>query len=504
MKASLITFMKRLLICAVMLSAACVHRQRPAAPAAPAPSGTPEHLSAYLEGLKAFREATPEGYQRAAIAFRKASVSERESCEYVLHLAEALYFVAQQQKLNWEDYSDSVAEANAILEFKRVAPACNAFDSQLSRLRALSMTFSGGRIADAVTVIRHALEVDPQDPMNWIVLGQLNPRPQSGESRSPLDYAVELAPDLPLAHYELGSYQLTSVATYGTARRAFERAIELSPRHFQSLIGIVYSLSSEGDDAADRIEGLLRRCVEIAPRFLKGRALLGDYFAGLEETEQSVEQYQSAIALNPRYYPAHLAKGIALVTGDRSAEAEAAFQAVVELEVKRPHPPYNGVDFAADGQAHYYLGNIRLESGQLARARAEYSESVNDVSNYAPAIYGLGIVSYREGKVDEALGHLDQVIQSNPRQFPNAYLVRGGIRAERRQFGESLRDINTAIEIYQQQILSLENKAQADEARGWKRRADAQRRRKALIEATLEKAIESKKAVETLMGRGGV
>jgi tetratricopeptide (TPR) repeat protein len=503
MKSGLITFMKRILLCAVMLSAACVHRQQRTPTPVPQ-SGSPEHLLAYLAGLSAFREATPEGYQRAAIAFRRASVLERESCEYVLHLAEALYFLAQQQKLNWEDYSDSLAEANTILEFKRVAPGCHAFESQLSRLRALSMTFSGGRIADAVAVMRHALTIDPQDPLNWIVLGQLNPRPPAGESRAPLAYAVELAPDLPLAHYELGSYQLTNAATYGIARQAFERAIELSPRHFQSLIGIVYSLSSEGDDAVNRIEGLLRRCVEIAPRFLKGRTLLGDYFAGLEETEQAVEQYQSAISLNPRYYPAHLAKGIALVTGDRSAEAEQAFRAVLELEVKRPHPPYNGVDFAADGQAHYYLGNLRLERGELAQARAEYVEAVNDVSNYAPAIYGLGIVSYREGKVDESLGHFDQVIQSNPRQFPNAYLVRGGIRAERRQFSESLRDINTAIEIYQQQILSLESKAQADEAKGWKRRADAQRRRKALIEATLEKAIESKKTVETLMGRGGI
>jgi tetratricopeptide (TPR) repeat protein len=497
--------MKRILICAVLLASACGRQQRLPTPSALVPrSGTPEHLSAYLEGLNAFREATPEGYQRAAIAFRRASALERESCDYALHLAEALYFLAQQQKLNWEDDDDTLAEANTILEFKRVAPACHAFESQLSRLRALSMTFSGGRIADAVAMTRHALEVDPQDPMNWIVLGQLNPRSQPGDSLAPLEYAVKLAPDLPLAHYELGAYQLTNAATYGTARQAFERAIELSPRHFQSLIGIVYSLSSEGDDAAGRVEELLRRCVEIAPRFLKGRTLLGDYFTGLEETEQAVQQYQSAILLNPRYYPAHLAKGIALVTGDRSAEAEEAFRAVLELDVKRPHPPYNGVDFAADAQAHYYLGNLRLERGELAPARAEYAEAVNDLSNYAPAIYGLGIVSYREGKVDEALDHFNQVIGSNPRQFPNAYLVRGSILAERRQFGDSLRDINMAIEIYRQQILSLESKAQADEARGWKRRADAQRRRKALIEATLEKAIESKKTVETLMGRGAI
>src|SRR6185295_15606079 len=151
-------------------------------------------------------------------------------------------------------------------------------------------------------------------------------------------------------------------------------------------------------------------------------------------------------SLNPKYYPAHLAKGIALITDNRQADAELSFKAVLDLEVKKPHPPFNGIDYAADGQAHYYIGNIRLERGELAQARSEYLEAVNDISNYAPAIYGLGIVSYREGKVDEALQHFDQVIQSNARQFPNAYLVRGSIRAERRQFEDSLRDINTAIE----------------------------------------------------------
>jgi len=41
-----------------------------------------------------------------------------------------------------------------------------------------------------------------------------------------------------------------------------------------------------------------------------------------------------------------------------------------------------------------------------------------------------------------------------------------------------------------------------DESKGFKRRAEGERRRKARIESTLEKAEETRKAVETLM-RGG-
>jgi len=126
---------------------------------------------------------------------------------------------------------------------------------------------------------------------------------------------------------------------------------------------------------------------------------------------------------------------------------------------------------------------------------------VNDISNYAAAIYGLGIVSYREGKVDDALAKLNQVIQLNPTQFPNAFLARGGIRAERRQYTEALADFNQAIEIYKQQVSRWRRRLSSTRKRPYQR-AEGGRRRKALIEAALEKALESKKTVELLRGGG--
>src|SRR5579871_2082426 len=69
----------------------------------PPPTGPSADELAYQAGLAAFRLATPEAYQRAANAFRKASELKKDRCEYTLHLAESLYFLAQQQKQNWED-----------------------------------------------------------------------------------------------------------------------------------------------------------------------------------------------------------------------------------------------------------------------------------------------------------------------------------------------------------------------------------------------------------------
>jgi tetratricopeptide (TPR) repeat protein len=471
-------------------------------PPAP-PLGPASDELAYQEGLAAFRLATPEAYQRAVTAFRKASELKKDRCEYTLHLAESLYFLAQQQKLNWEEYGDAVGEANAVVEFRQGAPQCTGFESYLARLRALGLGFTNSPAATAIAEVRQAIDLAPYDAMNWVVLAQLSTTPINNEELSPIEHAAKINPDLPLVQYELGNFYLRNPTTYPRATKAFERTIELSPRHFQAIIGVVYSLSPQGDDAADRIEALLHQAVDLAPGSLKARTLLGDYFAGMEETDEATEQYSAAITTNSKYYPAHLAKGTTLAMAERSDDAEKSFNAVVELEVKKPHPPFNGVDYSADAQAHYYLGNIWLERGELGKARTEYTEAVNDIGGYGGPIYGLGIVSYREGKVDEALRYLDQVIQLNAAAFPNAFLARGGIRAERRQFPDALRDFDAAIQIYQQQSVALEAKAKSDEAKGYVRRAQGERRRKALIDATLEKAVESKKAVESV-GRADV
>jgi tetratricopeptide (TPR) repeat protein len=484
----------------LLLTAGCGHGFRKSVALPPVPAGPSEDESAYEEGLRAFRLATPEGYQRATNLFRRASELNKARCDYVLHLAEALYFLAQQQKANWEDFAASVGEANAIVFFNRNAPRCDAFQSYLARLQSLEITFENGKTMDAVARIRQAIDLDPADPMNWVVLAELRPSPGSGDPLSPSEHAAEIAPDLPLANYELGNFYLLNKTTFAKAKEAFERVLVGSPRHFQALIGIVYALSAEGDDAADPVEQLLRQAVEIAPSSLKARSLLGDFYAGIEETELAVEQYKAAIASNAMYYPAFLSAGIALTAADRSAEAEPDFNTVIQLDVKKPHPPFNGVDFGADAQAHYYLGNIWLDRGDLAKARTEYEETLNDITNYPGALYGLGIVSYREGKVDDAVTFLNKVIEIDAIHFPNAYLARGSIRAERRQFKDALSDFNQSIEIYRQEVSALEAKAQSDETKGLKRRAEGERRRKAAIEATLEKALESKKVVEALLG----
>src|SRR5262249_36941236 len=148
---------------------------------------------------------TPEGYTRAADAFRKASVLKLDRCDYALNLAQSLLFLATEQLLNWEEYEPRQKEARAVLE--RVSPGCiDSYEPFVLRLRALVT----GRGPAAADLINRAVDLDPNDAMNWLVLGYLDPVSRhlvnsdgSGKWVA-MTRAVALEPNSALLQYELG------------------------------------------------------------------------------------------------------------------------------------------------------------------------------------------------------------------------------------------------------------------------------------------------------------
>src|SRR5215470_9865090 len=87
----------------VALAAGCAHNV-PVRPVVAIPTGPPEDEVLYQKGLAAFHLATPEGYDQAAAAFRRASQLKASNCGYAIRLAEALVFLSYEQRLNSEDF----------------------------------------------------------------------------------------------------------------------------------------------------------------------------------------------------------------------------------------------------------------------------------------------------------------------------------------------------------------------------------------------------------------
>src|SRR5262249_50189069 len=131
----------------------------------PVPGPAPYEVL-YNEGLSAFHLGTPEGYARAADAFRKASALKPDRCDCALNLAQSLLFLSTEQLLNGEEYEPPQREARVVLE--RASPACvETYEPFVLRVRALV----AGRGPNATDLINRAVDLDPNDAMNWLVLG---------------------------------------------------------------------------------------------------------------------------------------------------------------------------------------------------------------------------------------------------------------------------------------------------------------------------------------------
>jgi tetratricopeptide (TPR) repeat protein len=458
------------------------------------PTGVPADAALFAEGQAAFREATVEGYERAADAFRKASALRHDRCEYSLHLAEALLFLALEQKLNQEDTAPSVREADEALTWVESQPCASGFGSILNRVKALSVGpgVSAGQVAgasiqirartvghDDIDLIDRAIAADPNDPMNWVVLWKLNPV----DPRSPLLRANTLAPDLPLVQYEMGSANLI-LSHYSEARRNFERALDLSPRHFHSMIGLADAIAAGNPETAEAFP-LYLKASEVAPKYLEAHALLGYYYEQIEDTEKALDQYGRIVALNPRNEPAYLALGTVLFKAGRRDEAEKMLQTALGIN-------------AGDAQAHYYLANIGLARGDLPGAQAEAQLAVRYRPAFVEALYLHGLILERENRTDEALSEYERALRTK-KDYPDALLARGDIRAHRGQLADALTDFAAAVQAYRIQSAEYEKNAAKAEASGFLLKARAQRARKAEVENAMRRAEQIQQQVQALM-----
>ena len=149
-----------------------------------------------------------------------------------------------------------------------------------------------------------------------------------------------------------------------------------------------------------------RAVLRIEPRNPNALHLLGLIAAAAGQTEAALDLIRQAIAALPSLAEAHYNLGRLLHQRGELAESEAAYREAIRL---RP-------DYA---EAHDNLGGVLQAQGRLEEALASCRRALELQPDYPAALSDLGAVLQDLGRVDEAISAYEQALRLQP-AFPQA------------------------------------------------------------------------------------
>jgi tetratricopeptide (TPR) repeat protein len=247
---------------------------------------------------------------------------------------------------------------------------------------------------------------DPQDPEAYAesqlsenlaglaALGYV----QGPEPGDPEASAAESSPEI---HNNLARIHLRA-GDLDEAEAEFERALELSPKDADALLGLSGIAALRGNRA--RAEHLAKVAVASNPDFPSALAQLADLRRDAGDLDECVRLYREVLALRDSAPAFWLGLGDCLQRGGGYAESEAAFTRVLELDPD-------------SFTAHYNLGVTAFRQGQEEEAIARYERAleIDGRHHLAAAAYNnLGTVHFDRGETDRAVARWEQAIAASP------------------------------------------------------------------------------------------
>ncbi|MEM1413953.1 MAG: tetratricopeptide repeat protein [Myxococcota bacterium] len=199
------------------------------------------------------------------------------------------------------------------------------------------------------------------------------------------------------------------------------------------------------------------------PNAFEVQLALGDAHRLRASTSESEAAYQAAIRLDGSRYEAQFGLGLLYANARREADALRAFEAAYRLEPNDPALLFElgtrkegaeaqrlltrAVGFRPDMvRAHEALGDLALAANEDAAATASYEAALAASDESAPAHYGLGVVDYRAGRIEEARTKLERAIELVP-NFLEAVLLLGQIQEQTGQTDEAYESYRLASNI---------------------------------------------------------
>jgi len=254
-----------------------------------------------------------------------------------------------------------------------------------------------GRLAEAVDVLKRALEHAPGDAQMLAELAHvLRWQGRLEEARSAATRATEIAPELANAWFNLGAAEVELGGT--------ERGIEA-----------------------------YRKALALTPEFAEAWSNLGDALGTAGDRRGEIEAYRRAIGVNPQLAPIWSNLGNALLEAGETGEAVSACRRAIELDA----------NLAA---AWSHLGNALREGGEYGEAVRACERALEISPQLAEAWSNLGSALMEQGEIDKALAAHRRALEMLP-QSARAHYNQGLALERCHQYGAAIASYRRAVEI---------------------------------------------------------
>jgi tetratricopeptide (TPR) repeat protein len=256
-----------------------------------------------------------------------------------------------------------------------------------------------GRFADAETLYRKVLTLDPQHADSLHLLGVMAYQFRRLELAAGLiSQAVRIRDDVPAYHNNLGNV-FKEQERLDDAVACYERAISLKP----DIAEIYNNLAAIYIRQGRLYEATLscQRAIGLNSAFAEAHSNLGAIYFEQGDIEKAVVCWKTSIALKPAFADAHSNLGKALQEQGKLNEAIVCYKQVVMLK-------------PTSAEAYNNLGRLYEEQGNPKEAASCFERAITLKPDYADAYNNLGAIHYDQGRSEDAVSCFQRALELNP------------------------------------------------------------------------------------------
>jgi len=198
------------------------------------------------------------------------------------------------------DYDSVVAKGRALGQLGQPKEAEAAFRDAMSKDAARyeaqhyfgELLLAGGRSNEAVTALKRATQLAPDEPEPFELLGEA--LPPGADAEKALARAIAIRPDFGAAHARLG-HVLLARGDAARAEASFRRAVATNPKNTDWRAGLAGALLAKGDASGALKEA--REVLKIVKNHGHAKLVEADALAQSGEIDEALPAYEAAWGL---------------------------------------------------------------------------------------------------------------------------------------------------------------------------------------------------------------